>query len=352
MEKVIDEKCLNCGAKLNFDSIKNKFLCDYCKGEFTLSELNANKEKSEKTIDLTKKFNEKIDLEGYNCSNCGATILSLGNISSTSCLYCKSNTIIKNRLTGIYKPDKIILFKQKKVDALEALKKILKKRPLIPKGFNDLKNIQEIEGLYVPFWLYSCTNQANLKADCTKTITWSDSRYIYKKISYYNVEREGKLSFINVPNDAAIRFDDNIMNAIEPFDYQELIDFNTSYLAGYVSEKYDVSKDQAYENLKERIETDSLNYLNQELINYDTINIKTKTNDINILDIKYCLLPVWVLNLKYKDKIYHFAINGQSGKLVGEIPVSTSKLIITSILTFILTTILLLIIFKILGYRW
>jgi len=352
MKKVLDEKCLNCGAQIKFNALKNKFICDYCKGEFTLEELNQHKEKVNKEIKLTETHNEKLELEGYNCTNCGASIVSLNNISSTSCLYCKSNAIIKNRLTGIYKPDSIILFKKTKDDAINAFKNIAKGRLLMPKDFNDLKNIQEMEGLYVPFWLYSCLNDAALKADCTKVTTWMDSKYIYTKTSYYKVERSGKLSFISVPNDAAARFDDVIMNAIEPFDYKELQEFNTSYLAGYLSEKYDVSKDDAYKNTKERIENDSVNYLRRELSSYNTVNIKEKVNNINIQDTKYVLLPVWVLNIKYKDKIYHFAMNGQSGKLVGEIPVSISKLLLAIGITFLLSTILILIFFKMLGYRW
>ena len=352
MEKVLDEKCLNCGASIKFNPKQNKFICEYCRGEFTIDEINRHKKELNKENNLEKEFSLMEDMNGYHCNNCGASIISLKNISSTTCIYCKSSAIIKNRLSGIYKPDSIIPFKYKKEDAINAFLKICCGRPLMPKGFNSKENISDMEGLYVPFWLYDTENDSYLKADCTKVSTWSDSRYIYTKTSYYKVERGGNFRFSSIPNDAATRFDDKIMNAIEPFNYKELKEFNTSYLAGFLSEKYDVEKDVAYKNAKERIENDSKNYLKSEIRGYNSVIVKENTNNINVHETKYVLLPVWVLNIKYKDKIYHFAMNGQTGKLVGEIPVDTKKLILAIIITFSLSIFLILVIFLILGYRW
>ena len=352
MERVLDEKCLNCGASIKYNPKKKKFICEYCHSEFTLAELNKHKEKLQKENKLEREFSQMEEMEGYHCKNCGAEIISLDNISSTTCLYCKSSAIIKNRLTGVYKPDSIIPFKYKKEDAIREFENICKHRPLIPKGFKDINNIQDMEGLYVPFWLYNCKNDAYLNCDGTKVTTWMDSRYVYTKTSYYKVIRGGNLTFESVPNDAATRFDDVIMNAIEPFDYKELEDFNLSYLAGFLSEKYDVESNDAYKNAKERIETDSKNYLKREMSGYNTLIEKEKSNNIQVTETKYVFLPVFVLNIKYKDKIYHFAMNGQTKKLVGEIPVDNMKLVFLIIGVFVLSFIVLLGIFKILGYRW
>lgn len=352
MEKVLDCKCLGCGATIKFNPILNKFKCEYCKSEFTIEDINNHKEKINKTDNLTKEFSLMEDMNGYHCNNCGAEIVSLNNISSTTCIYCKSNAIIKNRLTGIYKPDSIIPFKYKKEDAIKAFLDICKGRPLMPKGFNSSSNISDLEGLYVPFWLYDTENEAMLEAMGTKISTWMDSRYVYTRTSTYKVERGAKFHFKSIPNDAATRFDDEIMNAIEPFNYKDLKEFNPSYLAGFLSEKYDVEKDKAYLNAKDRIEEDSKNYLYKEMNGYNSINIKKSTNNINVIDTRYVFLPVFVLNIKYKDKVYHFAMNGQTGKLVGEIPVDTKKLVFTIILTLIGSFLLLILIFSCLGYRW
>ena len=352
MGKVLDEKCLNCGASIKYNSKKKKFICEYCNSEFSLNDLKNKKEKLNKDDKLTREFNLMEDMEGYQCTNCGAEIVSLDNISSTTCLYCKSSAIIKNRLSGVYKPDSIIPFKLTKEDAIEAFKEKCKGRLLIPKGFKDVNNIQEMEGLYVPFWLYDCSNNAYIRCDCTKVSSWMDSRYVYTKTDYYNVERGGILTFKSVPNDAATRFDDTIMNAIEPFDYKELVPFNTSYLAGFLSEKYDVPSDEAYKNARTRIEEDSKNFLRGEIMGYSTVINKECNNNLTVNETKYVFLPVYVLNIKYRDKIYHFAMNGQTKKMVGEIPVAKGKLFLLITLSFIISFLLILGLFLLNGYRW
>lgn len=351
MEKVLDEKCLGCGATIKYDVKKKKFICEYCKSEFTLDDLNKHKNKINKKDNLTREFSKMQDMEGYICKNCGAEIISLENISSTTCLYCKSSAIIKNRLTGIYKPDSIIPFKYTKEDAIAEWKNLCKGRPLIPKGFKDINNISEMEGLYVPFWLYDCDNDTYLKCDGTKVSTWMDSRYVYTKTDYYKIERGGILSFESIPNDAATRFDDTIMNSIEPFNYKDLVEFNPSYLAGFLSEKYDVLATDAYKNASNRIEDDSKNYLKGLMKGYATLIPKENNNQITVNKTKYVFLPVFVLNIKYNDKIYHFAMNGQTKKMVGEIPVDKKKLFFLIFISFAIIFGLLILILYIGGYK-
>ena len=201
MKKVKDEKCLNCGASIKYNPVKEKFICEYCRSEFTIEDMRKNEKKVEKNKDLViekKEFSKLEDMNSYHCDNCGATIVSKDNISSTTCIYCKSSAIIKNRLSGIYKPDSIITFKYTKDDAILEFKKLCKGRLLLPKNFNDVKNIESMEGLYVPFWLYDLENTATLTCDCTRVTTWSDARNIYTKTDYYDVLRGGVLTFLNV----------------------------------------------------------------------------------------------------------------------------------------------------------
>lgn len=345
MANVVSEKCPSCNAPLKYDSISDQFKCEYCGNIYNLEQLEEYKSKK----DEIKKMS---DMNGYRCSSCGAEIITGDNVASTSCIYCKNTALISERLTGLYEPSKIITFKFTKDDAIKAFKKKCHGRPLLPKQFSDIKNIEEIEGLYVPFWLYDCSNDANLNATCTKVTSWSDSRYHYTKTDTYNVNRKGTLNFIKVPTDGSSRFDDTVMNAIEPFNYDEFKNFNMSYLSGYISEKYDVDKDKAYKVASDRISNDSKKFLLDSINGYTSKNVTSNNNNILLSKTDYVLLPVWVLNLKFKDKIYHFAYNGQTGKMVGEIPADKKKLIISIIISFSLTFAIVLIIFLVQGYRW
>lgn len=345
MTNVVSEKCPSCLAPLKYDAINDQFKCEYCGNVYTLDDLEKYKNKK----DEIKKMS---DMNGYRCSSCGAEIITGENVSSTSCVYCKNTALINERLTGLYAPSKIITFKYTKEDAIEAFKKKCRGRLLIPKEFNDTKNIQEIEGLYVPFWLYDCENNVDLKATCAKVKHWSDSYYNYVKTDTFDVTRKGVLKFFRVPTDGSSRFDDTIMNAIEPFNYDDFKDFNMSYLSGYISEKYDVDKDTAYKNVIERITNDSKKYLLDDIKGYSSKTVITNNSDIALKNIDYVLLPVWVLNLKVKNKIYHFAYNGQTGKMVGEIPVDNKKLLLLFITCFALIFSILFIFYTIQGYRW
>lgn len=348
----LDEKCLNCGGSVKYFPKKEIFICEYCRSKFTLDELKKNKEKLDKVPNLEESFSELKDLEGYHCKNCGADIIVQKNTSSTRCVYCRSYSIIKNRLTGVYKPSGIIPFKYLKEDAIKSFKDIVKGRLLIPKDFSNLDNISDMEGLYVPFFLYDMDNKADITASCTRVRNWTSGDYNYTETKYYEVKRGGELNFLNVPNDASIRFDDKIMNAIEPFDYSKMQEFDTSYLSGYLSEKYDVKMTDAYKNVLERIKDDSKEYLRKDIKGYSTTIVKNSNNNVVLNNNKYVLLPVWVLNINYKGKIYHFAMNGESSKLVGEIPVSKFKLFLTILITFVASFLILLLLFKLSGYRW
>lgn len=327
MAKSVSEKCITCNAPLKYNSKKDLFECEYCGNKFTIKDLEDYKKK---LLDIKKKENKnrnkKINVLAYHCENCGANIILGKNTASTSCVYCKSSAIIKDRLEGLYAPTRIITFKYSKDDAINNFKELCKGRKLMPNDFDDLKNIQDMEGLYVPFWLYNCENKTLLDANCQRISTWTDSRYINTKTSYYKVSVDGTLIFTNVPNDAASRFDDKVMHAIEPFDYQEFKDFNMSYLSGYISEKYDVLEKEAYEVAKRRIDDDSKRYLLNKINGYDNKYVSSYNSEVSLLNNEYVLLPVWVLNIKYNNKIYRFAMNGQTGKMVGEIPVSRKKL--------------------------
>lgn len=348
MANVVSEKCPTCNAPLKYDAIKGEFKCEYCNNVYTLEKLEEYKSSQEEYTKPKKTF----DMDGYHCSSCGAEIITGENVASTSCVYCKNTAIIKERLTGVYAPSKIITFNYTKEDAIKAFQKKCHGRLLLPKAFNDPKNIQDMEGLYVPFWLYDCDNDASLTARCTKVKSWEDHRYHYTKTDTYHVSRKGKLHFEKVPADGSSRFDDIIMSAIEPFDYSEFKPFNMSYLSGYISEKYDVDSEPAYDVTLKRIKDDSKKYLLDSIQNYTT-KIATSTSDNVVLNkTDYALLPVWVLNIKFKDKIYHFAYNGQTGKMVGEIPVDKGKLLLTILISFITPLLILLIIFLVRGYRW
>ena len=133
----------------------------------------------------------------------------------------------------------MIPFKKENKEAIEAFKGLSKGRPLMPSNFNNEKNIEKIKGVYIPFWLYDLDVSGTVNMNANVVTTWTRGRTHYTKTDTYNVNRGGSMKFNNIPVDASTRFENDIMNSIEPFNFQELIPYNHAYLSGFYAEKYD-----------------------------------------------------------------------------------------------------------------
>lgn len=344
-ERALDSKCPSCGGKVIFEPSIGKWKCEYCKSEFELEALQKN----ENNIG-SKKNNEDVKDDSYNeyveyhCKNCGAKIIADENTASTFCVYCGNTAVLKSKLSGKFAPSRIIPFKKTKEQAIEAFKSLYKGRPLMPKFFNDPKNIEKISGVYIPFWLFSFKNNVNYEGSAKKITTWVVGDTHYTKTDTYKVERNIDMDFDGVPVDGSTRFADDIMNTIEPFNYKEMVKYNHAYLSGFLAEKYDVESDVSKEIAISRVHNSVDKVINDSLVGY---SIKTKKvceyKDDNTKT-EYVLLPVWMVNVKYSDKYYTFAMNAQTGEFVGNIPIDKKKAIIMFASIFAGVTILVIII--------
>lgn len=327
-------KCPNCGAAITFDSKSQQFKCDSCDSIFEKDQLEGYNQVLNQQVegtpvqDYSWQENESQQLEGvtaYTCKFCGAEIVADATTVATECPYCNNPIIVAPKLSGGNRPDLIIPFRLTKDDAIKALKKHYEGKFLLPKIFKDQNRIKEIKGVYIPFWLFDCQAQANVTYDATRTRSWKRGDTRYTETSFYKVWRSGSLSFEKIPVDGSSKMDDAYMDAIEPFNYSDIVDFNPAYLSGYMADRYDVDMKQSTKRATERIENSAADAFRSSVIGYDSVVADMKNVGIANGKVQYALMPVWMLNTKYKDKMYTFAVNGQTGKLVGELPVDQGK---------------------------
>ena len=333
-EKAVDNKCPACGAPIFLKPKTGQWECEYCGSSFSLDELkkhnNASSDKNNEKI----AEEDKIIYDSYKCQNCGAEIVADENTAATFCVYCGSVAILKSKLTGEFAPDIIIPFSKEKTDAEEAFVNLAKGRPLVPKSFTNKENIEKIRGVYIPFWLHNITVSGELNSRATKVSSWRSGDYSYTKTDYYELLRSGDVPFIRVPVDGSSKFDNAIMNSIEPFDYRKIVEYNHAYLSGFYAEKYDViDKDteteadsRALESTRDVMYANTSGFTTRSIIK-DTLRA-TETNT------EYALFPVWMVSVKYEGKNYIFAMNGESGKFVGNIPIDRKKQLLYTIITF------------------
>lgn len=322
MSNVMDNRCPSCNAPITFKPHLGKFKCDYCDSEFVAEQL--------KTVEDATVPEDKLNVEyvSYNCPDCGAQIIADETTSATFCVYCGNSSILKNKLSGEFKPHKIIPFKKEKSDAVNAFKSLIKGRPFAPREFVSEKNIEKITGLYVPFWLYDFTVNGFITVNGTKVSSWRTGDVVYTKTDYYDVLREGTFCYDLVPADGSKKIDDVLMQSIEPFNYKEMIDYNPAYLSGFLADRFDVSKEDACKDSKSRVLNSTEEQMVADCTGYSSKIVNGKNLTVTITDTKYALLPVWMVNVKYQDKYYLFVMNGQTGEFIGDIPLDKRRAVL------------------------
>lgn len=330
MSTLLEYKCPCCGGTIGFDSTAQKMKCPYCDTEFDVETLKDLDEelKSEKEDDMKWESDagsewqdgESDGLVSYVCRSCGGEIVGDENTAATVCPFCGNNVVMQGKLSGDLRPDIVIPFALDKKAAKEGLKNHLRGKRLLPKAFKDENHIDEIKGIYVPVWLFDTDATAKIRYKATKIRSWSDRKYRYTETSFFSVIRGGDLAFDNVPVDGSEKMPDEIMESIEPYDYSKAVDFQTAYLAGYLADKYDVTSEQSKERANERIKKSTEDAFRSTVHGYATVLCENSSISLSGGKIKYALCPVWILNTTWKDKNYIFAMNGQTGKFAGDLP--------------------------------
>ncbi|MBR1797378.1 MAG: hypothetical protein IJ757_05125 [Clostridiales bacterium] len=333
-------KCPNCSANLVFEPGAQKLQCDYCGGLFDINELKLKVEELTGEDALPevnlKETEEEVELEHLDaiedvgktsdnvefvCNACGGKILSDSSTAASFCPFCGSPALIGQRLTGEFEPKYIIPFKYNRAKAEQAFLKWCKGGKFTPVKFVSQENIAKLTGLYVPFWLYDMKEKVDVTGKGTTTRTSGN----YTIITDYEYYIDGELLWEKMPFDGETRINDELMEAIEPFDYKELVPYDYKYLPGFFADRYD----QSEEALKKRISDRCREYLSSEIDSkvkkYQTHKTTKQNNKLVKMKSEYALLPVWFMHYKYLGRDYYFAMNGQTGEVAGKAPVSRVK---------------------------
>lgn len=354
-------KCPNCGSNLIFKPEFQKLSCDYCGATFdpSLFEVKVNELTEEQqpqapqqaqspsqeqyqtqpSEDVTTEVSESIgpseqETSGatsapreaeqveFVCNSCGARVVTDKNTSATFCAFCGSPAMVGQRLTKEFKPQYMIPFKIPREDAEKAFLKWAGGGKWTPFGFVSKNNISKLTGLYVPFWLF------DIKAHIDFEATAEDISYSVNTCTttYYEVKRWGDVEWRNIPLDGETRIDDKLMEAIEPFNFNKMIPYDYDYIAGFYADRYD----QNAQDLAKRATDRGISGMDAVIKNaignkFDRHRITKNRSTIKSMEANYALLPVWFMAYKYHNKMYYFAMNGQTGEVAGQVPVSTVK---------------------------
>ncbi len=351
--------CPHCGGAVSFDSATQHLKCPYCETEFDIDALDAHDSTNEQMAPDDQEWQQTPDgwgdgedehLRVYICKTCGGEIIGDENTAAKVCPYCGNPVVMTGKLSGSLRPDYVIPFKLDKQAAMNAFARHLQGKFLLPKVFTSENHLEEIQGTYVPFWLFDTEAVTEGQYKGTTVRTWQDRNFIYTETSFYSVYRAGNALFEHVPVDGSSKMADDMMESLEPFDFSQAVDFKTAYLAGYLADKYDVSADQSQARANQRVKTTAEQELMRTVSGYASVVPERTSVRYKNSRAKYALYPVWILNTRWRGELYTFAMNGQTGKFVGDLPVDKGKMGRTFLLTFVLTAAILFVLMM-LGTR-
>lgn len=345
--QVTEFKCPACTAPLHFSEETGRLECDYCGSSFSVEEMESRSaEKEQQAAEAFEKAaaEAKADakdwdgpdaqdswgeagthLKNYSCPSCGAELICDEATAATSCPYCGNNAIIPGQFRGALKPELVIPFQIGKDEAVKALKAHYKGKPFLPKSFSDENHIQEIKGIYVPFWLFDGQAEADVSFAATRSTVMVTGRERITTTRHFDVRRAGTVSFKKIPVDASKKMPDDYMDSLEPFRYDAMVPFSTAYLPGFFADIPDVSIEECSLRAELRATDTAVESMSRQVSGYETCIPTRKDAQLRRGKVRCALLPVWLLSTQWEGQNFLFAMNGQTGKMVSDLPVSKKR---------------------------
>ena len=358
--QVTNYQCPACTGPLHYSAKSGKLACDYCDSSFDVAEIEALYARKEAkaaaakqaadakaeaaqaakaeaaeaaaasggwdTSDLSRDWGAEADgLRVYSCPSCGAELICDQSTAATACPYCGNPAIVPGQFSGALRPDYILPFRLSKDDAVQALRAHYKGKPFLPRSFTSANHIEQIQGVYVPFWLFDGGAEGAASYRASNTNVYETGDYEITETRHYHVVRAGSLAFEKIPVDASSKMPDDHMDSIEPFDYAQLRPFSTAYLPGYLADKYDVTIDDSRDRADTRCRETLAQALRDTVTGYGACVTEREDIALRRGKVHYALLPVWMLSTKWNGQDFLFAMNGQTGKLVGDLPTDRGR---------------------------
>lgn len=356
---IVSYKCPSCGGGLKFKPGKG-FKCEYCLSVFTQEQLdefykNAAPEESEQPSPAAeaKPAKNASDADGeayvYSCPSCGAQVITDSTTAATNCHYCHNPIVLSDKLSGSFKPDTVIPFNVTKEQAAESFKQLCAGKFFLPKDFYSEKQIENLYGVYYPYWVVDSQVDASLTATGEKdrSIRVGDDRHT--ATTHFEVRRDGRITLNDITNAATDKEDSAILQYILPFDVNKAEDFSMTYLSGFRAEKRSLEKSDLSGKVEETKREYSRRLLENDIGSYDRLIGKNLSMRTISDSWSYALLPVWIITYKYLDETFIYGVNGQTGKSFGRLPVDKKKLTLFSVIAAVAGALIAFLIFMAFG---
>ena len=320
-------QCPNCGAGLTFDAEKQKCACEFCLSEFTEAEAReANPDEKVREREQTQQdYNDR--MKEYECPNCGARVVADDTTAADFCYYCHNPVVLVGKLSGQMRPHRIIPFKYDKTAAEKKFLDFAKRKWFVPRDFFATSQVERIQGVYYPFWVTDADTDSSMTAHATRLRVWRMGKVEYTETSNFKIHRRGDIHFEDITTSALSEADKKMLEGILPYPSEALQEFSMPYLSGFLAKKRDVERADLTDEVRRRMHRYAEQLLRGTVHGYNTVSVQGVDVNVKQSHWEYSLMPIWILTYRdRKDRAFTYAMNGYTGKVYGELPVSFPKL--------------------------
>jgi len=327
--------CPSCGGKMGYDPESGVLKCQYCGTEKAVEKEQVaivENPFAQAMQEGARSWTED-DIKAIICKNCGAQLIFEMHSKAQFCNYCGSSHVSEHAPEKTIPPGYLIPFGISEKTAGQRFKEWIKKRWFAP---NDLKSSyknDKLLGTYIPYWTYDTQTFNQYTAERgdyyyvtkTRTVNGKTETYQERHTRWTHVSGDYDRFFDDVLVGASSKVDQNILGKVDDFNLEALVTYKPDFLSGFFAERYSVSLEEGWQAGQTIIH----NALEAEITNVvggDTIRMLEVQTQYDALKYKHVLLPLWISSYLYKDKTYHFMINGQTGSVQGAYPKSVIKI--------------------------
>ena len=368
---VVSFKCPNCDGELIFDPEQQNYKCEYCGSKFTQEELDEIQKKQMEAAEDSDSTGETdgeqakasddtaeeagpqekdtqddtggTDAVVYTCPSCGAEIVTDDTTAATFCYYCHNPVVLSGRLEGRYLPDRVIPFKISRQEAEKRFLDYVGKKKFVPKAFFNKKQIENLSGVYFPYWVYDVKLAGKLQGDGKKIRVWRTGEEEFTETKLYRIERDGEVELKNLTQNALQKANVRLAEGVMPYQFDQMEAFRMGYLSGFLAERRDIERETVEKGMQQTMRESAEKMLRETVEGYNAVTISNISVTPKKEDWHYTLFPVWTVTYRGRDqKVYYYSMNGQTGKVCGELPVDKGRLALTSTVAAVIVLILVL----------
>ena len=322
MNNTVIEKCPSCGENMFFNTSNQLWECNYCKRNDSYNEIQG----------IVPETSIK-NFVTYKCCGCGVEIIGGNDAIYMKCSFCGCDDIKKEPLLNDAAPNYVLPFKINKDEAASCFSKLLSGKFLASRKFKKICDVNEIFGIYVPFWVYDLEVNGEVEFEASDLNFWKDNNFKYAKTSRYSIRKSGHLDFNKVLVDASVNLSSEVMDYLEPYDFSDIVLYDSSYLTGYFIDRYDIDAKSGVDMVSSELKNISIDMI-QRTVEHQNVAVVRDGLMVSSKYTNYVLLPVWMVNVNYKGKKHMFLLNGQTGKVFGNVVIGVFETIMCFLIIF------------------